>query len=181
VVKLSAIPSHLILGGGSHLIAALSIFIGLVGTALWSLAAFVIHQCRATPNNEDAVFFQQQVVYRNQASILDAFFDILKICWAWRRRKAVGKRVDGLERRSFLFSLPPLLIFVAFTVAPESSLAKWHVQLIAVTMSKLGAQDVDIFAFDTSTAEGAVESESATSSTKFLAPQAKAVMHDIAS
>lgn len=64
---------------GCHLIAALSTFIGLVGTTLWSLHAFAIHQYRAAPDNEDAVFFQQQVVYRNQASALDAFLDILKI------------------------------------------------------------------------------------------------------
>jgi hypothetical protein len=62
-------------------------------------------------------FFQQQVVYRNQASTFDAFLDIVKIFWAWRRRKAVGKRVDELGRRSFIFSLPPLLIFAAFTAA----------------------------------------------------------------
>ena len=42
---------------GGHLIAALSTFIGLVGTALWSLLAFAIHQYRAAPDNEDAVFF----------------------------------------------------------------------------------------------------------------------------
>lgn len=139
---------------GSHLIAALSTFIGLVGTVLWSLVAFAIHQCRAAPDSEDAVFFRQQVVYRNQASILDAFFDILKICWAWRRRKAVGKRVDGLERRPFLFSLPPLLIFMAFTAAgifiSEVAGPTYRSKNVKVGSSRCG-----YFSFDTSTADGA--------------------------
>src|SRR5271170_952903 len=64
----SAIPSLLMSGGGGHLIAALSTFIGFVATAVWSLVAFTIHQRRAGPDKEDGVFFQQQVVYRNQGS-----------------------------------------------------------------------------------------------------------------
>src|SRR5271170_751064 len=78
---------------GGYLIAASSTFIGLVGTALWSLVALAIHQYRAGPDKQDAVFFQQQVVYRNQASTFDAFLEILRIFWSWRRRERVGKRV----------------------------------------------------------------------------------------
>jgi hypothetical protein len=137
-----------------HLIAALSTFIGLVGTALWSLLAFAIHQYRASPDNEDAVFFQQQVVYRNQASALDAFLDILKIFCAWRRRKAVGKRANRLGRRSILLSLPPLLIFAAFTAAgifiSEVAGPTYRSNNVKVRSSRCG-----YFSFDTSTADGA--------------------------
>jgi hypothetical protein len=130
---------------GGHLIAALSTFIGLVGTALWSLLAFAIHQYCASPDNEDAVFFQQQVVYRNQASALDAFLDILKIFCAWRRRKAVGKRANRLGRRFILLSLPPLLIFAAFTAGPT-----YRSNNVKVRSSRCG-----YFSFDTSIADGA--------------------------
>ena len=102
---------------GGYLIAALSTFIGLVGTAVWSLLAFTIHQCRAGPDKEDGVFFQQQVVYRNQGSTWGAFWSLCKICCAWRYKKSTGRRVERLKRRSFIFSLPPLLVFVAFTAA----------------------------------------------------------------
>ena len=139
---------------GGHLIAALSTFIGLVGTALWSLLAFAIHQYRAAPDNEDAVFFQQQVVYRNQASTLDAFLDILKIFCAWRRRKAVGKRVNRLGRRSFLLSLPPLLIFAAFTTAgifiSEVAGPTYRSNNVKVGSSRCGS-----FSYNTSIAGGA--------------------------
>jgi hypothetical protein len=139
---------------GGHLIAALSTFIGLVGTALWSLLAFAIHQYRAAPDNEDAVFFQQQVVYRSQASTLDAFLDILKIFYAWRRRKAVGKRVNRLGRRSFLFSLPPLLVFAAFTAAgifiSEVAGPTYRSNNVKVGSSRCG-----YFSFNTSIADGA--------------------------
>ena len=56
------------------LIATLSTFIGFVATAVWSLVAFTIHQRRAGPDKEDGVFFQQQVVYRNQGSSVGAFW-----------------------------------------------------------------------------------------------------------
>jgi hypothetical protein len=139
---------------GGHLIAALSTFIGFVGTALWSLLAFAIHQYRAAPDSEDAVFFQQQVVYRNQASTLDAFLDLLKIFWAWRRRKAVGKRVNGLGRRSFLLSLPPFLIFAAFTIAgifiSEVAGPTYRSNNVKVGSSRCG-----YFSFDLSIADGA--------------------------
>jgi hypothetical protein len=38
------------------------------------LVAFTIHQHRAGPDKEDGVFFQQQVVYRNQGSSVGAFW-----------------------------------------------------------------------------------------------------------
>jgi hypothetical protein len=139
---------------GGYLIAALSTFIGLVGTALWSLLAFTIHQYRAGPDKEDAVFFQQQVVYRNQASTFDAFLDIVRISWAWRRKKVAGKRVDGLGRRSFIFSLPPVLIFAAFTAAGifigEVAGPTYRSNNVKIGRSRCG-----YFSFDTETADGA--------------------------
>src|SRR5690348_12594028 len=70
---------------GVYLIAALSTFVGLVGTALWSIVAFSIHQCRAKPDNDNAVFFQQQIIYRNQGTPLGALLDLVGVCWAWRK------------------------------------------------------------------------------------------------
>ncbi len=132
----------------------MSTFIGLVGTALWSLLAFAIHQYRAGPDKEDAVFFQQQVVYRNQASTFDAFLDIVKIFWAWRRGRAVGNRVDGLGRRSFIFSLPPLLIFVAFTSA-GIFISEVAGPTYRSNDVKIGSSRCGYFTFDITTADGA--------------------------
>jgi hypothetical protein len=64
-------------GVGGYLIAALSTFIGFVATAVWSLIAFTIHQCRTGPDKEDDVFFQQQAVYRDQGSAVRAFWENL--------------------------------------------------------------------------------------------------------
>ena len=63
-------------GWVGYLIAALSIFVGFVVTAVWSLIAFTIHQRRAGPAKRDGVFFQQQVVYRNQGSSVGAFWTL---------------------------------------------------------------------------------------------------------
>jgi hypothetical protein len=102
---------------GGYLVAALSTFVGLVGTCFWDLVAFGVHQWRAKSGDEDGLFFQQQVIYRNPASAAGAFIDILKICWAWSPRRSSWTRTRKLRRRSLYLSIPPLLVFVGFTAA----------------------------------------------------------------
>lgn len=143
---------------GSYLIAALSTFIGLVGTALWSLLAFVIHQCRVSRDNEDAVYFQQQVVYRNQGSTIGAFLDLVKIFWAWRRKTDDGNRAHGLGRRSCMFSLPPLLIFAAFTAA-GIFIGEVAGPTYRSNDVKIGSSRCGYFTFNIKTADGAQDLE----------------------
>jgi hypothetical protein len=102
---------------GRYLITALATFVGLVGSALWSLVAFAVHQLRAKKGSHDAVFTQHQVVYRTSNSPLHAIWDVLRICFAWRRRKDAESRVRQLKTRSILTAFPPTLVFAGFTVA----------------------------------------------------------------
>jgi len=110
---------------GRYLITALATFVGLVGSAFWSLVAFAVHQLRAKPDSHDcggtyghdAVFIQHQVVYRTANSPLHAIWDVLRICFAWRRRKGAEPRVRRLKTRSILTAFPPILVFAGFTVA----------------------------------------------------------------
>jgi hypothetical protein len=45
---------------GGYLIAALSTFVAIVGTALWTTTAFVAHQLLSGQAEKDGVFFQHQ-------------------------------------------------------------------------------------------------------------------------
>jgi hypothetical protein len=102
---------------GGYLIAALSTFVGFVGTATWAIVAFSIHQSRARTGKADLLFAQQQVVYRNQGSQLSAALDIFKLFLAWEQPKKRPARVEHLKRRSLWLLLPPIVVFAAFTVA----------------------------------------------------------------
>jgi hypothetical protein len=93
----------------------LSTFIGLVGTAFWAIIAFVVHQLRARDTANDGVFFQHQIIYRNQGTALGALTDLCLVCWNWRKKKSTGRRVSGLKQRTVYRSLPPIIIFLAFT------------------------------------------------------------------
>jgi hypothetical protein len=98
------------------LLAALSAFVGIVGASFWSLLAFAIHQFRARPGQEDVLYIQQQAVYRNPSSSVGTVIELFNICWAWRSRRR-GTSSQRIVQRSVLFSLPPLVVFVGFTIA----------------------------------------------------------------
>jgi hypothetical protein len=100
----------------SFLLTALSAFVGIVGASFWSILAFAIHQFRARPGQEDALYFQQQAIYRNPSSAFGTFIELFNICWAWRSHRQ-GTSSQRMVQRSLLFSLPPLLVFVGFTIA----------------------------------------------------------------
>jgi hypothetical protein len=98
------------------LLAALSAFVGIVGASFWSILAFAIHQFRAKPGQEDALYFQQQAIYRNPSSAFGTFIELFNIFWSWRSRR-LGTSSQKMIQRSVLFSLPPLVVFVGFTIA----------------------------------------------------------------
>lgn len=143
---------------GGYLIAALSTFVGLVGTALWLLLAFFIHQYRSAPGQHDGLYFQQQAIYRNQGSASGALQDLFKVCWSWRPRKATDqqpkeKRVNSRVGRSVLFSLPPLIVFATFTAAgifiSEVAGPTYETNSVRLVSSRCG-----FFSYDTSTVDG---------------------------
>ena len=96
---------------GVVLIAAIALFIQFVGGHSWNIISFAIHQLKATIEQRDGLFHQQQVTLRNSQSDIGTFFSFSKISFAWR----------PLKRRSFrrligiiFFSL---FHFLCFTVA----------------------------------------------------------------
>jgi hypothetical protein len=102
---------------GGYLIAALSTFIGIAGAAFWVITAFVIHQFSVREKDDDGVFFQHQVIYRNQGSATGVLLDLFFVCWNWRKQKGTGRRVNNLTRRTVIRSVPPLFVFIGFTAA----------------------------------------------------------------
>lgn len=143
---------------GGYLIAALSTFVGLVGTALWLLVSFFIHQYRSSPGQHDGLYFQQQAVYRNQGSAPGALQDLIKVCWSWRPRKATDQqmksiRVNGRVGRSVLLSLPPLIVFATFTAAgifiSEVAGPTYETNSVRIVSSRCG-----FFSYDSSTIDG---------------------------
>lgn len=99
------------------LLAALLTFVAIVGGSLWSLIAFAIHQWRARRGEEDGVYFQQQVIYRNSLSPWSVIIELIKVYAAWRSSMRGGVSPRRLARRSFLLLLPPLVIVIGFTAA----------------------------------------------------------------
>lgn len=99
------------------LLAGLVTFIGIVGASFWSLLAFTLHQLRVKSGEEDGLYFQQQVVLRNPGSPLQAVSHFLKASWAWRAQQPRRLAPRRLKSRTFFVVLPPLLVFIAFTVA----------------------------------------------------------------
>jgi hypothetical protein len=101
---------------GGYLIAALSTFVGFVGSCAWAIVAFSVHQSRARSlvGEADLAFMQQQAIYRNQGSSFSAALDMFRICWSWKKPRNRPARV---RRCSLLFSLPPLLVFAGFSAA----------------------------------------------------------------
>ena len=95
----------------NYLIAALSTFIGFVGTALWSLVAFIIHQCLFPRYREmDVQMMQHRVMHRNPSTALGMIWYLLYSLLSWRKHK-------NHHLLSTLLVIPPLLVFATFTVA----------------------------------------------------------------
>lgn len=102
---------------GRLLLAALSVFVTLVGGSTWTLASFVLHQLKTDHKaSQDGLYFQIQVLLRNPVSPGAAIKEALFVWWAWRPRKS-EKRVHHLKRRLSLVYGPALLTFLGFSAA----------------------------------------------------------------
>jgi hypothetical protein len=96
---------------GAYLISGLATFVALVGGQFWAIVAYAIHQVRATESPRDGLHHQHQLIYRNCDAQLTAVWYVFRIALSWR------KRVRRNILRTIAFLLPPLLCFVAFTIA----------------------------------------------------------------
>lgn len=62
----------------------------MVGTQLWSLLCFVLHQVRSTKKLRDGLHHQQQVLLRNSTSQNHTLLELVKLNWYWRRNANGG-------------------------------------------------------------------------------------------
>ncbi len=69
---------------GVILVAFLALFVSFVGTHLWNIICFAIHQIRATSTDQDDTYHQFQVTLRSGSSEWRVLWDIVKICWSRR-------------------------------------------------------------------------------------------------
>lgn len=66
---------------GVVLIAFLALFVRFAGSHLWNIVCFAVHQTRATPNDQDDIYHQFQVILRSGSSESRVLLDIMKIGW----------------------------------------------------------------------------------------------------
>ena len=74
----------LALRDGSILVSFFALFVRLVGSHLWSIFCYLLHQWRSKPGNRDAFHHQHQAILRNSSSVTTTLWLWLKVGWAWR-------------------------------------------------------------------------------------------------
>lgn len=96
---------------GALLTAFLAVFVTVVGTRLWRIACFALHQYLSSDEAQDGLYHQRQAILRNSANEMDSAGNLVRILVAWRRKAS----------RPFYRILPlfgiALLSVAAFTAA----------------------------------------------------------------
>lgn len=95
----------------SVLTAFLALFVTIVGSCLWRISSFIIHQYSSSPDAKDGLHHQHQLVFRNTGSPAEAAKTFTEIAWHWRR--------NGLKAwmRSIPLALFALVFLLAFSAA----------------------------------------------------------------
>jgi hypothetical protein len=98
-------------GDANLLIASLAIFVGLVGTRIWRISCFIIHQLYSTQSAQNGLYHQRQALLRNSPNATSGLTGLLGVLWTWRHAGRV----------SYYQTLPVVLyaglIIVALTLA----------------------------------------------------------------
>ncbi|EXL65618.1 hypothetical protein FOPG_18163 [Fusarium oxysporum f. sp. conglutinans race 2 54008] len=106
---------------GSILVAALSIFLVLVGSQFWSILTFDIHQMNATDKITDILHFQHQATFRNAGTSIGATRELLVLPFPWRRRQTGPRDFSVTIVRSWAWALLALTNFCVWsTIGPFS-------------------------------------------------------------
>ncbi|PCD41088.1 hypothetical protein AU210_003646 [Fusarium oxysporum f. sp. radicis-cucumerinum] len=106
---------------GSILVAALSIFLVLVGSQFWSILTFDIHRLNATDKITDILHFQHQATFRNAGTSIGATRELLALPFPWRRRQTGPRDFSVTILRSWAWALLALTNFCVWsTVGPFS-------------------------------------------------------------
>ena len=74
----------LTLRDASILVSFFALFVRLVGSHLWSIFCYLLHQWRSKQRNRDAFHHQHQALLRNSSSAATTLWLWLKVGWAWR-------------------------------------------------------------------------------------------------
>ncbi|KAK3988034.1 hypothetical protein QBC44DRAFT_382752 [Cladorrhinum sp. PSN332] len=90
--------------GGGFLLAFVVLFVLFVGSQVWFIIRFVLHQSSATDEPQDALHFQQQALYRNSSSPLSSVLAFFRLHRTWKP--------ENWKR-----TLPGVLLAAAFTIA----------------------------------------------------------------
>lgn len=75
----------------SLLTPAIALLISIAGSQLWRLFQFALHQARATSENRQLLYHQQQVILRNTGNDLNTIYRLIRTAFAWRHQE--GARV----------------------------------------------------------------------------------------
>ncbi|KIW73509.1 hypothetical protein PV04_01622 [Phialophora macrospora] len=97
----------------SVLTAFLALFVTIVGSCLWKILSFLIHQCSASTDAQDGIYHQHQLVFRNTGSPFEATKSFAEIAWYWRKS---GRRPWARSLPLTLFALVFLLAFGAASI-----------------------------------------------------------------
>lgn len=96
----------------SYLVAFLALFLGVVAGHFWAILSFAVFQLRSTLASRDGQHHQQQVVLRNYHAPGAAIWQLIIICWSWRKQRGI---------KAFLPALPIILLalmsIMSFAVA----------------------------------------------------------------
>ncbi|KAK5087544.1 hypothetical protein LTR70_006962 [Exophiala xenobiotica] len=95
---------------GSLLLSFIAAFVTLVGSQLWRILCFLIHQLSSPEYVKDGLHHQRQNVLRNNGSSIGAALSFLQLGWYWRR---VAKRSS---MRTVPFALLATIYFIVFAV-----------------------------------------------------------------
>lgn len=96
--------------GGSLLLSFIAAFVTLVGSQLWRILCFLIHQLTSPEHVKDGLHHQRQNVLRNNGSSIGAAWSFLQLGWYWRR---VARRSSV---RTAPFALLATVYFIVFAV-----------------------------------------------------------------
>ncbi|KAH7176214.1 hypothetical protein EDB81DRAFT_621163, partial [Dactylonectria macrodidyma] len=72
------------LRSGLLLLSFIASFVTFVGTRLWCIFRFIIHQLLAKSSTNDGIYFQRQSILRNSNTPLSAAWESIQQAWYWR-------------------------------------------------------------------------------------------------
>lgn len=90
---------------GGLLISFIALFITLVGTSFWRILCFALHHYLSSEAPRDALYHQQQAIFRNSANGGSGLWSLAQVLWAWRRYKT---------HRPFRRMLPAIILTAFF-------------------------------------------------------------------